>query len=134
MKKIVLLLALCGLGLSVQAQLYFSCTHRNYYQYNTETEELDYTDGYDENSLFKIYPSMTMFEHITPDISSTYYASEYNYDEENNIITFNCMSDVGNKYMYIFDIDNSIIRVIFLNEDLEGNVLTFTVKKYWYDE
>lgn len=60
---------LCLCTNTAQAQIYASCTHRDYYMYDKNTEEFEYITGYDESSMFKINTKLTMFEHTTPDMT-----------------------------------------------------------------
>jgi len=113
-----------------QAQIFASCTHRDYFTYNQYTEEFEYQSGYDENSMFKINTNLTMFEHTTPDISSTYYVSKSEFDESTGTLSLEVVSDVGNEYHYTFDIDDDEIRVIY-KRDGDIKLLRFTVKKFW---
>ena len=94
------------------------------------TEELEHQSGYDENSMFKINIELTMFEHTTPDISSSYYVSNSEYDEDEETLSMDVVSDVGNSYIYIFDIDDKQIRVLFKRDGVV-QLLIFTVKKFW---
>lgn len=132
-KCIILFLSFCLFANVLQAQIYASCTHRTILKYDTDEEEFEYQSGYDENSMFKINAKLTMFEHTTPTISSTYYVSSSNYDENEQTLTMNVVSDVGNNYMYVFDIKNDVVRVL---SEQDGNVymIVFTVKKFWTEE
>jgi hypothetical protein len=71
-----------------------------------------------------------MFEHTTPDMSSSYYISESEYNEEEEILSLVVVSDVGNDYIYVLDISNDIIRVIFKQDEVL-QLLVFNVKKFW---
>lgn len=93
-------------------------------------KEFEYLNGYDENSMFKINKKLTMFEHTTPDMSSSYYISESEYNEEEEILSLVVVSDVGNDYIYVFDISNDTIKVIFKQDEVL-QLLVFTVKKFW---
>lgn len=132
-KCIILLFSLCLFTNTVQAQIYASCTHRDYYIYNDVTEELEYQNGYDENSMFKINAKLTMFEHTTPDMSSSYYVSDSEYNEDEKTLSMDVVSDVGNNYHYIFDMDDNKIRVLFKRDGVV-QLLIFTVKKFWTEE
>ncbi len=83
--------------------------------------------------MFKLNAKMTMFEHTTPEMSSSYYVSDSEYDENEKSLTMNVVSDVGNIYLYIFDMDDNKIKVLFKREDVM-QVLVFTVKKFWTEE
>ena len=132
-KCIILLFSLCLFTNTVQAQIYESCTHRDYYKYNDATEELEYLNGYDENSMFKINAKLTMFEHTTPGMSSSYYVSESDYDEDEKTLTLDVVSAVGNNYRCIFDMDENKIKFLFKRDGVV-QLLIFTVKKFWTEE
>ena len=132
-KCVVLFFTVFLFANAVRSQIYVSCTHRDYYKYNQVTEEFEYQHGYDENSLYKINSQWTMFEHTTPSISSSYYVSSSEYDEEENLLVMNVVSDVGNKYLYSFDMGEKKVRILF-NNDEELQLIVFTVKKFWTEE
>ena len=133
-KKIIRLLmmifAFCLLTHVADAQIFVTCTHRDYYKYNEATEEFDYSNGYDENSMFKINSNITMFEHITPDMSSTYYVNESDFNKEEKKLTLDVVSDVGNEYKYIFDFEGEKVTVAITRDD-DLYAVVFTVKRIW---
>ncbi len=133
MKRILITLVLLSLGWTISAQAFFSCTHRSLYHYNEYTREYDLINGYDENSLFELNDDVTMFTHTTPTIKSTYYITDKEYDEDASLYTFNVRSDVGNKYTYMFDLENELIKVLSIDED-DIYLIVFTIKHMWYDE
>lgn len=71
--------------------------------------------------------SETMFTHTIESMQSTYYVSEREYDSENDVWTYNVTSDVGNKYLYIFDPKNKEVRALYVR-DGKTMLLTFYVK------
>lgn len=42
-------------------------------------------------------------------------------------------SDVGNEYLYVFDLEDNEIIVLFKSDETPA-LLKFSVKKYWTDE
>lgn len=134
MKKLSFLFLLSVFAIAnACAQIYFSCTHRSIYKYNTYSESFDYIEGYDENSLFEINEDLTMFTHTTPSITSSYYMKNSEFDESTKQLTADVKSDVGNDYYYIFDITNETVKIGYTkNEELY--MIKFTVKKIWVDE
>lgn len=133
MKRVFVFVVLCLFAKMLHSQIYVSCTHRDYYVYNEATDDFDFLKGYDENSLFKINKDFTMFDHTTPTISSSYYVSDSEYDEDMNILTMNVVSDVGNKYRYYFDFRNELVKIL-VDKDGEVYLWAFTIKKYWFEE
>ena len=101
--------------------------------YDKNTEEFEYITGYDESSMFKINTKLTMFEHTTPDMTSSYFVSESEFNEEGNTLTMYVTSDVGNEYLYVFDLEDNEIIVLFKSDETPA-LLKFSVKKYWTDE
>lgn len=114
---IIFFFTLCQCTNTAQAQIYASFTHRDYYMYDKNTEEFEYITGYDESSMFKINTKLTMFEHTTPDMTSSYFVSESEFDEEGNTLTMYVTSDVGNEYLYVFDLEDSEIIVLFKSDE-----------------
>lgn len=117
----------------VNAQIYVSCTHRDYYTYSEYDEDFKYDSGYDENSMFEINKEQTMFKHTTPTISSAYYVSSSHYDENDEILYLEVVSDVGNNYLYMFDAKNNLVKVLY-EVDNETKLIVFTIKKIWTKE
>lgn len=112
----------------INAQVSFSCTYREYCDWNEKTQKFETKcDGYEESSLFVMNKSETMFTHTTPEMKSTYYVDKKEYDEQNDVYTYDVTSDVGNKYFYIFDVKNKEIRAVF-EQDGKTILLRFYVK------
>ena len=134
MKKAPFLLALlCCLPFGTYAQLYFSCHYREYCDWDSRQERFVNCQGYDENSIFEMNMEQTMFVHTTETIKSAYYISSKEYDERNNVFSYMVRSDVGNKYLYIFDLENKQIRVL-ITKNNEIRMLRFYVKSMWKDD
>ena len=127
MRKIFFALLMVSAVLSMKAQLSFSCTHREYCAWNTRLEIFTDCQGYDENSLFVINDNETMFVHTTPTMKSSYYIQNKEYDKESNQLRYDVVSDVGNKYYYVFDLEEKEIRILIDNDD-GISMLRFTVK------
>ena len=127
-KHLLLVLAFMAMTFTAKAQVSFSCYHREYCDWNDELNAFE-SDcvGYDEASLFEMNESETMFTHTTESIKSTYYVKEKENDEENEVWTYDVVSDAGNKYYYIFDPKNKEIRVLSENDDY-NTLIRFSVK------
>lgn len=115
------------------SQTYFSCSFREICEWNPSTELFDICKGYEEASLFKMNDDETLFTHITDDQKSTYFINSKEYDSENDIFIYDVRSDVGNKYIYIFDPDNNQIRVLIFYADSSSKLVRFIIKKMWID-
>ncbi|MGB9701261.1 MAG: hypothetical protein ACPL1A_00890 [Candidatus Kapaibacteriota bacterium] len=112
----------------IKAQVSFSCNYREYCDWNEKTQKFETKcDGYEESSLFVMNKNETMFTHTTPEMKSTYYVDKKEYDEQNDVYTYDVTSDVGNKYFYIFDVKNKEIRAVF-EQDGKTILLRFYVK------
>lgn len=133
LKILVLLIMFNVFAQNLHAQIYASCTHRDVYKYNESSDDFEYVFGYDENSMFKINEKYTMFEHTTPDMSSSYYVSENEYDEKTKTLSMDVTSDVGNKYYFVFDIDDNEIRVLFTRDGVL-QLLVYKVKLFWTED
>lgn len=113
MKKLITILAIAfTFLLTAKAQTSFSCIHRDFCDWNENTQKYDNCKGYDESSLFVMNKDETMFVHTIEDMKSTYYVSDKEYDKALNVFTYFVTSDVGNKYMCVFDIDHKEIRMV----------------------
>lgn len=110
------------------AQTSLSCHHREYCKWNANTEKFVDCSGYDEASLFVVNDSETMLTHTIESMKSTYYVNERKYDSENEIWTYDVTSDIGNEYLYFFDLKNKEIRALFINDEGETMLLVFYVK------
>jgi hypothetical protein len=60
-------------------------------------------------------------------MKSTYYVTSSEYDNEKEVWSYYVTSDVGNKYLYIFDPKNKEIRTLYV-KDGESKLIVFTVK------
>lgn len=128
MKKTVLILTFTVLGLtSLKAQISFSCNYRNNCFWNKVTEKFGNCNGYEESSLFVINKAETMFTHTIESMKSTYYVTSNEYDEEKKVWTYYVTSDVGNKYMFVFDPKNKQIRALYI-KDGESILILYSVK------
>lgn len=130
MNKFILILSILIVFalIEVKAQVSFSCTYREYCNWDEKTQKFETKcDGYEESSLFVMNKNETMFTHTTPEMKSTYYVDKKEYDKENDVYTYDVTSDVGNKYFYIFDVKNKEIRAVF-EQDGKTVLLRFYVK------
>jgi len=128
MKKTVLILTFAILGLTnLKAQTSFSCTYRDYCIWNKITEKFGNCDGYEESSLFVMNKAETMFTHTIESMKSTYYVTSNEYDKEKDVWSYYVTSDVGNKYLFVFDPKNKQIRALYV-KDGESILIVYTVK------
>lgn len=109
------------------AQVSFSCYYREYCTWNDFTESYSRCEGDKEASLFVMNDKETMFTHTTESIKSTYYINDKEYDESNETYIYFVTSDVGNKYIYVFDPGNKEVRILIEKND-EFVIVRFYVK------
>ena len=102
--------------------------------WNTETEKYDYDCFSDdkESSRFTFNKDVTMFVHTTPEMTSTYYidSTDHQLEEERGLWVYFVTSDVGNRYLYFFDLKYSEVRAIPFNGSY---IITATIKQLWDD-
>ena len=127
-KHLLLVLVFAAMTFTAKAQVSFSCYHREYCEWDDKMKTFSSEcTGYDEPSLFVINEQETMFTHTTENIKSTYYVKEKNYDENNEVWSYDVVGDAGNKYYYIFDPKNKEIRVLSERDDYT-TMIRFLVK------
>ncbi len=114
-------------GISVFGQTSYSCHYREYCNWNPDSGAFENCEGYSEPSLFVMNQAETMFTHTTETISSAYYVTKKEHDTVNDVWVYNVTSDIGAKYVYIFDPKNKEIRAVIENNG-ETTLLRFYVK------
>lgn len=128
MKKITLtLLLILATVWTLSAQTSYSCHYREYCDWDEEEGEFVDCSGYDEPSLFVMNSDKTMFTHTIESMKSTYYVKKKEYSEENDVWTYEVISDVGNEYYYVYDDKNKEIRVLY-EKDGQTRLIRFYVK------
>lgn len=127
MKKALSILFAISLFVSVKAQTSFACTYRTLTVFNNYTKKYETVGGYSEPSLFVMNSKETMFTHTIENLTSTYYVKNRKYDYDNDVWTYDVVSDVGNGYYYVFDPKNLEVRAVY---EYNGNIymIVFDVK------
>jgi|688.fasta_scaffold03477_61 hypothetical protein len=123
MKKIILTL-LITVPLSLLSQISISCEGFKACSWNTYLGEFDdckYNEDF--KCLFKISNNATVFNHITPTMSSTYYVESSYKEDDIDIATFYVVSDAGNKYTFYIDYGRRLVKI--LGSDY---ILIYTIK------
>jgi len=132
MKNFTLVFCLAAITLLTctkgHAQTSYSCTYRQYCNWNEDDKKFDNCTGYEENSLFVMNAAETMFTHTIESMKSTYYVTTKEYDKEHDVYTYDVTSDVGNKYYYVFDPKNKQVRAVYVNKEGKTMEIVFTVK------
>ena len=89
----------------------------------------------EELTFFEFNEDWSMFKHVTPTISSAYIIKSMEHDEETNQWQCQVVSDVGNKYFLILDLENRNVRFMTDKSNYEDNMLIrHAIKSTWFDE
>ncbi len=86
-------------------------------------------------SMFTLNADQTIFTHTTSDIKSSYYVKDKEYKSEYDSYVYNVTSDVGNKYMFIIDLKNKLVKILSSGHtnSSEDYLLKFSIKNSWND-
>lgn len=128
MKKITLLFIGFFIALIAGAQVSYSCHYREYCDWDEVSQQFINCSGYEDPSLFVMNTGETMFTHTTESLKSTYYVQTKEYNLDCECYTYDVVSDVGNKYYYIFDIANKEIRALYTDTDGKSTLVRFYIK------
>lgn len=125
MRTLFFIFAMFVIAVSAYSQTYIDAYHREYCYYNSATDKYDDCYGYDEESLFEVATDWSYWVHTTPNMSSTYYVDDVEYNAEIGFDIYYVTSDAGNIYMYVFDPVASEIRILGTNKEGQSFLLTF---------
>jgi len=113
MKKTIFLgITLMLFTIALNAQSFFSSYKETYTFWDEKKGEFIQYAEETVSSMFELNDEETMFTHTTPDMTSTYYIKGREFDDEKEVWTYKVLSDVGNKYIYIFDPKHNQIRAL----------------------
>lgn len=96
-------------------------------------DEWNVTSTDDGGTLFEFNKELTLFKHTTETITSTYYISKWDYDEEQVKYTMTVTSDAGNEYEMIVDGINNCVAFFYYIGD-EYHLVRHTIKNTWFKE
>ncbi len=138
MKKLI---QLCGLVLvagiiHAQSTLHISTDYKQTCYWNTTTSDFDKCgDNAEFSSMFTLNDAETIFTHTTSDIKSSYYVKDKEYKSEYDSYIYNVTSDVGNKYMFIVDLKNKLLKILSSghSDAADDYLLKFSIKSSWKD-
>ncbi len=99
------------------AQISFSSAHQEWCIWLEESSEFGNCSRWEESSLFVMNKDETMFTHTIESKKSTYYVISREHNIENDVWTYDVKSDVGNKYLYVFDLNNNVIKAVSVIDD-----------------
>lgn len=131
-RSVLLALAFVFAGQLAYTQVYISTNKTEFCTYNERTEKFDNCKDWEENTMFEVNAEETMFTHTTNDISSAYYVKDKS--EEDGMILWTVVSDVGNKYVYVFDFENEMVSVVGNSDDAGQFMKTYFIKRAWTDD
>lgn len=114
-------------------QLGISTNFRQDGYWLTDKEEWNITSTDEGGTLFEFNKELTMFKHTTETITSTYYISDWTYDEETVKYTMQITSDAGNEYEMIIDGVNNCVAFFFYIDDVYY-LVRHTIKNSWFNE
>ena len=113
MKTAIFLLSLLVIACTAKAQTDYSSESMKVCAYNAATEKYDGPCTTSESACrFTWNADHTMFTHVTPTITSTYYVDEKEVDKASGLVIYGVTSDVGNKYYCCFDDAGKEVRLI----------------------
>jgi hypothetical protein len=133
MKKFLMFVGIAFMSATSFSQVYFSCDYREECDWNNDKEKFENCEKWEDFSMFRLNADASMFTHTTEKLKSVYYVESNAYDEENDVYTYDVISDVGNKYFWIIDLNNSEIRLLPTDKDVIYMV-RFYVKRSWTEE
>jgi hypothetical protein len=121
------------LSASIFGQLSISTNYRQDGVWNEETSTWDILSTDENGTLFEFNKELTTFHHTTATISSDYYVTKYEYNEEEVKYTMQIKSDVGNEYEMIIDGVNNCVCFFYWYEN-KYYMVRHTIKKTWFKE
>lgn len=115
------------------AQLSVSTNLRQDAVWDAEKEEWEVLSTDDSGTLFEFNKELTMFKHTTATITSNYFISKWDYNEEEVKYTMTVTSDAGNEYEMIIDGVNNCVAFFFW-QDEKYILVRHTIKESWFKE
>jgi hypothetical protein len=84
-------------------------------------------------SISTNYRQDATFKHTTETITSDYFISKWDYNEEEVKYTMNITSDVGNEYEMIIDGINNCVAIFYWYEG-QYVLVRHTIEQTWFNE
>lgn len=131
--KTILFIFLTLLVNGVTAQLNISTNFRQNAVWQNEGEKWDVYSTDEGGTLFVFNKELTTFRHTTATISSDYYITKWDYNEEELKYTMTVTSDAGNEYEMIIDGVNNCVAFFYWYEE-EYYLVRHTIKNTWFNE
>lgn len=137
MKKLLQLSIMVLAAGVIHAQtVHISTDYKQTCYWNTSTSSFDKCgDNSEYASMFTINESETIFTHTTNDIKSSYYVKDKEYKAAYDAYVYNVTSDVGNKYMFIVDLKNKLVKIMSAThtDASDDYLIKFSIKSSWKD-
>ena len=127
MKNRILTLVFLAITAITYAQTTFSSKSVELCIWNDKYENFNdcYGSQFD-NSVFVLNENEDMLIHKTSEMTSTYYIT--NTESEEDFVTYNATSDIGNEYIIMFDIEKRLIKFMGVDEDGTMYLLMYGIK------
>lgn len=132
-KRLLLLVSMLTLTICSMAQLSISTSIRQDAVWDVLDEDWDVISMDSSGTFFEFNKEFTMFKHTTATITSNYKITSLETVEEENSYTLQVVSDVGNEYEVVIDVENNYIGFFYERDD-EYILVHHTIKKLWIKE
>jgi hypothetical protein len=124
---LTLLLLSATTMVSQESQVYLVCDERQVFKYNEAKKDFILEDNYSLDVMFIIYENSIIEK--TPKSKSVYFIEKK--EKKDDAWEFTVISDLGNRYIVLFNFDDSgITNINFLNGDF---MIHYWVKKSWVE-
>ena len=133
-REILFLMALLFSIQLIFAQMHISTNLRQDAVYNKETQSYDkIAEDQPGITFIDFSVNYTLFTHKTQKMSSTYSITSSESNDEDETITFDIVSDIGNTYIMVLDLNNNHINFLY-EVDGEIYVIRHSIKHLWIDK
>ncbi|AEA42077.1 hypothetical protein [Fluviicola taffensis] len=133
MKKFLLICSLFFTSIISFAQLNISTNFRQDGVWNETDSKWDISSTDEGGTLFEFNKELTTFHHTTASISSDYFITKYDYNEEEVKYTMTVKSDAGNEYEMIIDGINNCVCFFYWRDNVYY-LVRHTIKATWIKE
>jgi hypothetical protein len=120
------------LSIQLNAQMYISSDWHYFTKYNEDTKEYDLIEEINKFNYFELSKGLKTIKHTCSDFDTNYIIKTVD-EKEKGLWVFKVVSDIGNDYTFIVDINNQNIRLM-MKQNEEVYMLQYTIKKSWTDE
>ena len=131
-----LLFGLLVIASTASGQFHVSTNLREDFDWDVEAEQwVLVSSNKEELTFLEFNEDWSMLKHITPTISSAYIIKSMERNEEHDSWECQVVSDVGNKYFMVLDLEKNNVRFMSDKSNFEDNTLVrHTIKSTWVDE